>query len=652
MNKKNLYTIPAMLAIATVVPFTPAIAQTQDIDSNISVVDQEADQQAALQWESTKTANPGDTVVFKRLTPANGLTTFPVSSSKGDISVRFDAYGNAIVNVPSTTKISQFTTTFQYEVNGERHTQKLVLNINQPDPDPVTITPTGTDQELMLQPGESRTITPRKSLPPGMNWEFENGKKSTTVGNLFTATINSDNTITVKANDNFPDGAKNELTGSFTAVANGVGYHRSTDLFKVTIYRDPANAKDLSYPGEEKEIEIKPGESLTLTPTEKFGPNAKLTLPGSLGGGWSVKDAGKGDGSIIVTAPSNVEGMKSVEFGVIVKDPNNQNLESQTYLTFISKSPDYGKNVETDEEKYEIKYDDTEKDVRPGGTVTFKNVGDKLPEGSHLSFMVPQGWEIKEGENGDIIVTSRSDKHIDGAWSTFNTVVTYPDGSNEIAPQEGMLKVNVKGEKVPGSNLVDVTQPGTDKSGEDNDSSSNNEGEGNNSNGNSGNENNNDKGENTDLTATLPVPGKDSGSDKHGSSDGSSDSRNNHEENSSSDEKEDKYYNRPESRSGKNGSSEDKDSDKKNSSSSGSSNEGGAKIISSNGSNSGSGKQDNLGGYGANDGGMGNTITSSSGNYLAQPASGPAAGAGTYGPKVDTGGAVDNIWTKIIGVFK
>ena len=141
MNKKNIYTIPAMIAIATVVPFTPAIAQTQDVDSNISVVDQEVDQQAALQWESKKTANPGDTVVFKRLTPTDGLTTFPVSSSKGDISVQFDAYGNAIVNVPKTTKVSQFTTTFEYQVNGEKHTQKLVLDINQPDPGPVTITP-------------------------------------------------------------------------------------------------------------------------------------------------------------------------------------------------------------------------------------------------------------------------------------------------------------------------------------------------------------------------------------------------------------------------------------------------------------------------------------------------------------------------------
>ena len=655
MNKKNIYTIPAMLAIATVVPFTPAVAQVQDVDSNISVVDQEVDQQAALQWEDRKTANPGDTVTFKRLTNATGLTTFPVSSSKGDISVRFDAFGNAIVTVPKTTKVSQFTTTFQYEVNGERHSQKLVLDINQPEPEPVTITPSGIDQELMLQPGESRTITPRKSLPPGVNWEFIGGKKTTTIGNLFTATINADNTITIKATDTFPDGAKNELTGKFSAVANAPGYARSTDLFKVTIYRDPANAKNLEYPGEEKEIEIEPGKSVTLSPTETFGPGAKLTLPESLGGGWSVKDAGKGDGTIIVTAPSDVEGMKSVEFGVIVKDPNNQNLESQTYLTFISEHPDYGQEKEKDTNKYEVKYDTTEKDVRPGGSVTFKNVGSKLPEGSSLSFMVPQGWDIQEGDNGDIIVTSRSDKHIDGAWSTFNTVVTYPDGTNEIAPVEGMLKVNVKGEKVPGAELVDVSQTGTDDASDEITNPSDNEGEGatNDSNNDGSGDNTGKNGDSADLTEVLPVPGGNSGSSNSDSSDDSTDNDGDHNGDRSSshdNEEEDKYYDRPESRSDKGSSSDKNDDDKKNSSSSESSNGGGAKVISSNGSGSNTGNKDNLGGYGENDGGMGNTITSSSGNYLAPAANASAEGA--YGPKVDTGGAVDNIWTKIANIFK
>ena len=654
MNKKNLYAIPAMLAIATVVPFTPAIAQVQDAESNISVVDQEVDPQAALQWEDSKTANPGDTVTFRRLTPTNNLTVFPVSSTSGDITVRFDAYGNAIVHVPKTTRASEFNTKFEYMVGNERHIQNLNLKINQPTPPPVTITPTGIDQEIMLKPGESRTITPRKSLPPGMSWEFAGGRKTTAVGSLFTATINPDNTITIKANDKFMDGPKDQLTGTFTAVANGIGFHRSTDLFRVTIYRDPADAKPLQYKDQEggKEIEINPGESKTLTPTETFGPGAKLTIPSSLGGGWSVRDAGKGDGTIIVTAPKDVPGMKSVGFGVIIKDPNNQNLESGTYLNFITKNPSWGKQTEQDVNKFQIEYSSKEQNIAPGGTVTFKNVGSKLPEGSNLSFMVPQGWDIKQGENGDIIVTSVSDKHMDGAFSEFNAVVTYPDGSNELVPNEtDMLRVNVKGERVaPG---VDVSQPGTgdneqpsnpaDNSGNTGDSTGD-------STGSNTDQNNNDGS--SDLTARLQVPNnRNSGSNSNNSSSRNSDD--NDRSRGSSDE-EDKYYNRPTSRSGDGSSSDKNDSDKnssdKNSSDkSRTSNGGGAKVISSNGADgSGATDQNNLGGYGQNDGGMGNTVTSSYGNTLS-----PAAGAsGQYGPKVDTGGSIDNIWTKVISYFK
>lgn len=651
MNKKNLYAIPAMLAIATVVPFTPAIAQVQDAESNISVVDQEVDPQAALQWEDTKTVNPGDTVTFRRLTPTNDLTVFPVSSSAGDITVRFDAYGNAIVHVPKTTRATGFNTTFEYMVGGQRYTQDLNLKINQPTPAPVTITPTGIDQEIMLKPGESRTITPRKSLPPGMSWEFFGGKKTMTVGQLFTAKINPDNTITITANEKFMDGPKDQLTGTFTAVSNGVGFHRSTDLFRVTIYRDPADAKELAYPGEEKEIEINPGESKTLTPTEKFGPNAELTIPSSLGGGWSVKDAGKGDGTIIVTAPKDVAGIKSVGFGVIIKDPNNSSLKSQTYLNFVSKHPDWGKEKGQDYKKYEVKYDSSAKDVAPGGSVTFKNVGTNIPEGSNLSFMVPQGWDIKQGSNGDVIVTSVSDKHIDGAYAEFNVVVTYPDGSNEKSPNDNtLLRVNVKGERVaPG---VDVSQPGTGDSEQPSnpaDNSGNTGGSTGGSTGDSTDQNNTDGS--SDLTARLQVPNnRNSGSNSNISSDRGNDD--NDRSRGSSDE-EDKYYNRPTSRSGDGDSSDKNDSDKNSSDKSETSNGGGAKVISSNGADgSGATDQNNLGGYGQNDGGMGNTITSSYGNTLA-PNVAPAAGAGgQYGPKVDTGGSVDNIWTKIANIFK
>lgn len=625
MNKKNLYAIPAMLAITTAIPFTPAIAQVQDNESNISVTDKQVDPQAALQWENNKTANPGDTVVFKRLSPATGLTTFPVRSSAGEVTVNFDAYGNAIVRVPETVRASEFSTTFEYEVNGEKHTQKLNLKINQPEPKPVTITPSDTDQELRLKPGESRTITPNKSLPQGMSWEFANGAKTTKVGELFTATINDDNTITIKAADRFPDGAKNELTGVFTAVANQPGYSRSTDLIKVTIYRNNADAKILSYPGEKGEIEIDPGQSITLTPETAFPDGSTLTIPSSLGGGWSVKDAGRGDGTIIVTAPEDVKAVKTVGFGVIVKD-GETGLNSETYLRFITENPDYSNGVSPDSGKYDIQYDAKEKDVQPGGTVTFKNIGDTLPEGSNLSFMVPQGWDIKQGENGDIVVTSRSDKHIDGAWSTFNAVVTYPDGTSEVVPQDGMLRVNVKGEKDPGANLVDVSQPTVD-SPDENDSTTDSDNTGNNT----GNSNNNtdNTNENSDTDNQTGDPNTDGESNDNSTSTSSDKSE---DDNADTDEK---YFNRPDSRS--------KDDDS-------SSNSQGAKVISSNGStnsNTDSDDQNSLKEYYKD---INNNRPSFYEDDLAQPAANTAEGH--YGPKVDTGGSVDNIWTKIINVFK